>query len=138
MRMLCASVNLELHAHCTTERVLGEHALYCVLDNALGMLLHGLLEGFALQAAGITAVTIVFLAGSLNARDLDLVSVDDYDEVAGVNVRRVGGLVLTLENMSGLRSDATKNLVLSVDEKPFALNFVGLCVIGLHSVPPIK
>lgn len=36
----------------------------------------------------------------------------------GVNVRRVGGLVLTLENMSGLRSDATKNLVLSVDEKP--------------------
>lgn len=64
------------------ERVLGDHALYCVLDNALGMLLHGLLEGFALQAAGITAVTIVFLAGSLNARDLDLVSVDDYDEVA--------------------------------------------------------
>ena len=109
-----------------------------MLDNALGMLLHGLLEGFTLQAAGITAVTIVFLAGSLNARDLDLVSVDDYDEVAGVNVRRIGGLVLTLENMSGLRSDATKNLVLSVDEKPFALNFVGLCVIGLHSVPPIK
>lgn len=82
MRMLCASVNLELHAHCTTERVLREHALNCVLDNTLGMLLHGLLEGFALQAAGITAVTIVFLAGSLNARNLDLVSVDDYDEVA--------------------------------------------------------
>ena len=109
-----------------------------MLDNALGMLLHSFLEGFALQAAGITAVTIVFLAGSLNARDLDLVSVDDYDEVAGVNVRRVGGLVLTLKNVSGLRSDAAQNLVLCVDEKPFALNFVGLCVIGLHSVPPIK
>ena len=83
-------------------------------------------------------MAIVLFAGCLDARETDLVGVDDDDEVTGVDMRGVLRLVLTLENMSGLRGDATENLVLSVDEKPFALNFVGLCVIGLHSVPPLK
>ncbi len=38
MGMLGASVHLELLTHRATKRVLGEHALDGVLENALGML----------------------------------------------------------------------------------------------------
>ena len=100
------------------------------------MLGHGLFEGLGLQPAGETAVAVVALRLGLRARHADLVRVDDDHEVAGVDVRRVLRLVLALENLSGLGSDATENLVLSVDQDPFALNFVGLRVIRLHYLPP--
>lgn len=132
MRMLRTGVHLELLAHGATERVLGQHALDCMLQHALRMTLNGLVEGLGLESSGETAVAIVALVGALVARNADLVGVHDDDEVAGVDMRRVGGLVLTAKDMGGLGCNATEDHVLSVDEKPFALNLVGLCVIRLH------
>ena len=83
-------------------------------------------------------MTIVFFVRSLYARNANLVSVDDDNEVARINMRGVLRLMLTLQDVSSLGSYATKHLVLCINENPLALNFVGLCVISLHSVPPIK
>ena len=132
MRMLRTSVNLQLLAHCTAKRVLGEHALNSVLNNALGMLLHGLGERLALQTTGITAVAVVFLGRSLGARNPDLVGVDDDDEVTRVNMRGVLRLVLTLEKLCSLGSNAAKDLILGIDNQPFALNFKRLCLLRFH------
>ena len=114
-----------------------EAALNCVLDDAGGVLFHGFAEGLALQATGVTGVTIVFLGVSLVARKLDLVGVDDDDEVTGVDMRGVGGLMLALKDGSGLDGDAAENQVLCVDQDPLALNLTGLCVISLHVNPPL-
>ena len=55
--MLGASVDLELGALLAAEGGLGEHALDGVLDDALGVLLHGLAEALELEAAEIAGVS---------------------------------------------------------------------------------
>ena len=45
------------------------------------------------------------------------------DEVAGVHVRGVLRLVLALQKGSGLGGNTAEDLILSVDDVPFALNF---------------
>ena len=109
-----------------------------MFDHALWVLFHGLFEGLALESSRITAVAVVFLIGELLTGHTDLVGVDDNHEIAGVHVRGIGRLMLTAQDVSRLRCDTTENLVLRVDEKPLASNFIRLCIIGLHCVPPKK
>ena len=79
-------------------------------------------------------MTVVFLAGGLGARHADLVSIQDDDEIAGVDMGGVLRLVLALENMGGLGSNATQHLVSGVDDEPLARNLLRLCVIRLHCI----
>ena len=132
-----SSIDLQLLSHCTTERVLGEHALDCVLDNTLRMLRHGLFEGLALESSWITAVTIILFVSCLVARHADLVCIHDDDEIARINMWGVSWLMLTPQDLSSLRSNTTKDLVLCIDEEPFAIDLTWLCVISLHYVPPL-
>lgn len=133
MRMLRTNVNLELLAHGAAQRVLRQHALDGMLENALGVLRHGLGEGLGLESAGETAVAIVSLLRRLGAGHADLVSIDDDDEIARVDMRGVLRLVLAFEDLGGLGCHTTEDLVLSVDDDPLALDLAGLRIIRLHS-----
>ena len=135
--MLSADVHLQFLAHRTAQRVLRQHALDGMLDDALGVLGHGLGERLLLEPTREPAVTIVGLGGSLGTGDLDLVSIDDDDKVARVHMGGVLRLVLALQNLSSLGGHTTENLILSVDDDPLALNLTGLCMIRLHCFPPI-
>ena len=75
---------------------------------------------------------VVDLVQLLRAGHANLVRVDDDHEVAGVHVRRVLRLVLALQKGSGLGGNTAEDLILSVDDVPFALNFMRLSVIRLH------
>ena len=130
-------VDLQLLAHGTTERVLRQHALHGMLDDAFGMLGHGLGEGLGLQPAGIATMTVVNLVRSLRARHADLVRVDDDHEVARVDVRGVLRLVLALEDLRSFGRHAAEHLVGRVDQDPFALDFAGLRLIRFHFCPPL-
>ena len=132
MRMLGTCIDLELLAHLASERVLGEHALDGVLDDALGMLLHCLLEGLLTHAAGITRDAGIHLVGDLGASHFDLVAVDDDYEIARINMRRVGRLVLAAQNLRNGRGKTTQGHVGRIDQKPLALDFAGLRIVGLH------
>ena len=103
-----------------------------MLDDALGVLGHSLGEGLGLQSARMTGVMVVDLVQLLRAGHANLVRVDDDHEVAGVHVRRVLRLVLALQKGSGLGGNTAEDLILSVDDVPFALNFMRLSVIRLH------
>jgi hypothetical protein len=103
-----------------------------MLDDALGVLGHGLGERLLLETTREPAMAIVGLGGSLGTGDLDLVSIDDDDKVARVHVGGVLRLVLALQNLSCAGSHATEDLILSVDDDPLALNLTGLCMIRLH------
>ena len=131
--MVGAGIDLELLAHGPTEGVLGEHALDGVLHNALRMLLHRLFETLALQTARVTAVAEVLFLESLVARDANLIGIDDDDEIARIDMRGVGRLVLALQDVRGGDGNATENLVGCIDEDPLALDLAGLCVIRLQS-----
>ena len=109
--MLSADVHLQFLAHRTAQRVLRQHALDGMLDDALGVLGHGLGERLLLEPTREPAVTIVGLGGSLGTGDLDLVSIDDDDKVARVHMGGVLRLVLALQNLSSLGGHTTEHLV---------------------------
>ena len=85
-----------------------------------------------LQAARIAGVAVVQLLRALVARDRDLLGVDDDDEVAGVDVRRVGRLALAAQRVGDLGRQAAEGLALGVDEQPVALAVGRGGDVGLH------
>jgi hypothetical protein len=77
-------------------------------------------------------VAVVHLLLALLARDGDLLRVDHDDEVARVDVRRVGRLALAAQRVGDLGGEAPEGLPLGVDEQPVALSVVGVGDVGLH------
>ena len=76
---------------------------------------------------------MVHLLVELLAGDRDLLGVDDDDEVAGVDVRRVLRLVLAAERVGDLRRETAERLAVGVDDVPVAGDLARLCVPGLHN-----
>jgi len=96
------------------------------------------LELRGVDAAGEARVTVVNLVVGLGASDADLVGVDDDDEIAGVHVRRVNGLVLAAQTESDFAGHSSEHLVGGVDHKPLVLHFGRLGAEGLHEISLVK
>src|SRR5437763_16997043 len=84
------------------------------------------LEGLGTDAAGIAGVAVVDLVGLLVAGHTELGGVDDDDEVAGIDVRRVNGLVLAAQSEGSFAGYPTEHLVGGVNHKPLVLHVSGL------------
>jgi hypothetical protein len=80
-------------------------------------------------------VPVIELLVELLACHAHLLGIHDDDEVAGVDMRRVGGLVLAAEGVGNLRRQPPEGLRLGVDHVPVALDLAGLCGVGLHERP---
>jgi hypothetical protein len=113
-------VDLELVEHVPAEGVLRQHALDGLLDREGGLALEQVAVALALEPAGDARVVVVVLLVELVARQLDLRRVDDDDEVAGVDVGRVLGLVLAREHARDAAREAAEGLALGVDHEPLA------------------
>ena len=61
----------------------------------------------------------------------DALAVDDDDEVARVDVRRVLRLELAAQRVGDARREAAERLAVGVDDIPAPLDLAGLCAIGL-------
>src|SRR5207237_9087678 len=83
------------------------------------------------QAARIAGMTVIELVVELVAGDGDLLGVDDHDEVAGVDVRRVLRLRLAAQRVGDLGRQATEGLALGVNDVPAARDLARLRVPGL-------
>ncbi len=70
---------------------------------------------------GIARVTVVHLVQGLGASDLEFGSVDHDDEVTGINVRRVNGLVLAAQTQGHFAGDPAEHLIGGVNHKPLVL-----------------
>jgi hypothetical protein len=112
---------LSLVRSSTTEDVLRQHALHGLHDGQLGLALDEVAVDLAAEAAGLTAVAHVLLLLELAARQLHLRRVDHDDEVAGVDVRREGRLVLPAQHRRDAAREATQGKVGRVDHPPLAL-----------------
>ena len=75
---------------------------------------------------------VVDLVGGLVAGDADLVGVDDDDEIAGIDVRRVDGLVLAAQTECHFAGNTSEHLVGGVNHKPLVRHFGRLGAEGLH------
>ena len=137
--MLRAVVNVYVLQQLSAQAGLGQHALdnlhvqgmhtfaEVFLPLALGLQLS---RGRETLATGIASVANILVLGPLLASHLALVSVDDDDVVATINVRSVVGFVLATEDLSHLRAQATQDLVGSINYHPFLLYGFGICRNG--------
>src|SRR5690554_230139 len=118
MRMRSTVVNLETGHYLATQSVLGQHALYSVFDDALGMGIQHAPGRDPPQAALVTAVARVYLLVKLAAGELNLVGIDHDDEVTTRHVRCEIDLVLSAQQLGNLRGEAAHSLTLCVHEQP--------------------
>src|SRR5665811_2058072 len=130
--MLGARVDLELANLGAAQTVAREHSLDRLAQYLGRPSLELLAQRALAQAARVAGVAVVDLLVELVAGDRDLASVDDYDEVAGIDVRRELGLVLAAQRVGDAHGEATKVLALGVDDIPVVLDLMGFCAVGLH------
>lgn len=130
VRMRRSGVDLELAVHIASELRLREHTPDYALDELLGTALEDFFIAERLEAAGVSRVAAYFGLDEFLAGESDLVRVDDYDEVAGVDVRGVCGLMLARKDAGYLYCETAKMLVGGVDEIPLALYFFTLGHVG--------
>ena len=91
--MFLASENFELGKHLGRKTVLREHTLNRVLYHEVRTTLLHLSDAQVLFATNIAAVEHVLLLLFLLTRQNDLVGVDNDNEIACIDVRRVGWLI---------------------------------------------
>ena len=97
-----------------------------MLNNTSGMLCKHLLSGGVLVATGVSAVMEINLILKLLAGEYSLLSIDDNDEIAGVNMRGEGRFIFAAQNHCNLAGETADGLTLSVYNIPLALDI--LCI----------
>ena len=117
MLVLCTVIYIEVVDKTTTERALGEHALYGVTDDLVHAVrtlakLSGSVEALSTRISSITCVDLVCLL--LTSED-SLSCVDDDNVVSTVYVRSEVGLVLSADELCYLRAETTYYLVCGID-----------------------
>jgi len=117
--VLCAAIHLEFLDHGVTEWALGQHALDGLLECAARVLGLHVAEVGCSDTAGIARVTVIHFVDGLGASHFELGSIDDDDEVTGVDVRRVNGLVFAAQTESNFAGYSSEDLVGRVNHKPF-------------------
>ena len=132
VRVIRACVDLEFRQLLAGQAVAGEHPLDRQPDDLLGPAIEHLLKRARAQSARITRVAVVALGLKLVARYRDLLGIDDDDEIACVDVRRVGRLALAAQGVSDLRGEPPERLPGGIDEQPAALSVCRCSDVGLH------
>src|SRR5689334_2878258 len=132
MRVIGPGVHLQLGQLLAGEAVARQHPLHGLADHFLRPALEHFAEAPGPDPARVAAVAPVGLLRQLVAGDADLLGVDDDDEVAGVDVRRVLRLALAAQRVGDLRRQPTQGLALGVDDVPVALAVGWRGNKGLH------
>src|SRR5690606_10133298 len=111
MRMTRPGVHLQLHQLPPAQARARQHAAHGQPDEPFRTGLPQLARGHPLQATRFgRALEVVHLVVPLGAGQPHLLRVDDDDEVAGVNVRRILGLVLAAQHGRDLRRQTPQRL----------------------------
>ena len=124
--MLSTLVAVQAGQSLGTDGVGRDHALDSVGHSQIAVLSHQLAVLDLLQAADELAVGDVELLLGLLAGQDSLVTVDDDDVIAAIDVGGVVDFLLAAQQNSSLSSDVTQALAGCVEQIPLALDFSGL------------
>ncbi len=127
MRMLRPTHDLELAEHLSSQRIARQHTLDRLRENPLRSPIEKLLQGFGLEIADVARMPVVELVLELSAGHANLLGVDHDNIVAGIDMWRVLGLVLTTQAPRDFGRKAAERLAIGVDEIPIAPDFRRLC-----------
>lgn len=127
-----ARIHLEFSVLGATEARLWKHAPHGAFNEQYRPALAHHAWGFHFLTTHISGEAGVNFGGFLGAAEDDLVGIGYDDEIASVDVRGKGGLVLSAKQPCGFDGDLTKDFVFGIDHIPLAIHFVGLGGKCLH------
>ena len=134
MRVYSARIDFQLAKHIATQWALRQHAFDRDFDRGFRLLGNQAFEVGRLDTAWETGVTVVHFVACFVAGYTNLLSIDDDDVVAGINVRGVFRLVLATQTAGDFSGQTTQGLTSGVDDKPVALNCFRFCSKSCHSL----
>src|SRR5665647_897252 len=118
VRVLSTTVHLELLDHGIAKRALGQHALDRFFQGTTREFGLHITEIDTGDAARIARVAVIDFVGRLGAGDTQLGCIDDDNEVTGIDVRRINGLVFAAQTESNFAGYSSEDLVGRVNHKP--------------------
>src|SRR6266705_4394867 len=122
--MRFSAIDLELSIDGTSEPVVRNHTANCALDQQFRMTRASRLNVLGFMPAHVAGKTHEGLLLFLFAGDTDLLGVDDDHEVTGIDMRRENRLLFAAQKFRRLHRDAAEHLIFSVDQPPFAVDFI--------------
>ena len=136
MGMSSFCVHLELLDHGVAERAFGQHAFDGFFKRAARVFGLHVTKVSRRDAARVTRVAIVNFVDRLGAGHTQLGCIDDDDEVTGIDVRRINGLVLAAQTARHFGGYMTKNEVVGVNHEPAVLDVLRFGGKGFHGNDP--
>lgn len=129
-----ASIDLKFLGQFSSKRAFGQHAFDSMGNDAVGVTLTLFFEANAALTAGEAGVMPVELRALFVARDFHFFCIHDDNEVTGIAVGRVDGLVFATQDRGRASRQSAEDYFLSIDDKPAALYGVSLCAFGFHVI----
>src|SRR5665647_1037223 len=123
--MLGTGVHLELLDHGVAQWPLGQHALDGFFQGAARELGLHVTKVDAGDAARVTRMAVIDFVSRFGAGDAQLGCIDDDNKVAGIDVRRVNGLVFAAQTESNFAGYSSEDLVGRVNHKPLVHDLSG-------------
>src|SRR5258705_9331563 len=133
--MVSAGIDVELADHLLAQAVLRKHPANGPSDDLLGTPREKALEALRAQPARIAGVPDVLLRLELASGDLDLGGVQHDHWIAGVDVRRERGAVLSAEQRRDARRETTEGRAIGIHDSPLALYLCALDRVCLRHHP---
>jgi len=130
--MEVATIDFQFAINRTAELVVGNHPADRAFDEQFRVAFAAGLDVFALMSADVTGETHEGLLVFLLAGQPHFFGIDDHDEIAGIDVRRVDRLFLAAQQIRGLHGDSTEDLVLGVNDPPFTGDFISFSGKRFH------
>ena len=124
--MIGACIHFQFGVLLATKAAFRKHAPNSALKYEHGTTLTNHTRSFHFFATNEPSEAGVNLVVFLGATEAYLISIDDDDEVTGVDVRGENRLVLATEKNCGFNSYGTEDFVLGVDDVPCALHVLWL------------
>lgn len=119
MRVLCASINVQVLHLSALQRAARNHTLDSLLNNVTWVLTRQTLrDGALFNATRMTRVVVEQLLAHLVACQGNLFRVDDDDIVATINMRGELWLMLAAQTIGDNSGETAKNEPFGVDQDP--------------------
>ena len=118
MRMIASSVDLELTDDSSAQAIAGQHAAYCLFDHELWLAITERAVRLFVQTAGDLRMVIIKFLFPLLPRENNLFRVDDDHAIAIVQMVAERWFVLSAQELSYSRCQATQRLTFGIDEVP--------------------
>ena len=132
--VLAAHINFQFSELLVTKTAMGQHTAHGFLDDGNGASCSQVRQIFFFETTRETGMVSIKLLGFFLAGDLNLLSIEDNDEVAAINVRCELRLMFASQKIRHFNGQASEGFSFGIYDEPLSCDFLWFRAIGFHSL----